>query len=135
MSENLIINPVLSLLIVQVLSGKLMPSVTHGNDATSQIFKKNFLEAGGLKYVIDIFQNSTFSLNTNITIIQDCYVIALSLTKYLLCAPPSPSPDVLDVKIEEGIEMTEAKEPSSFSRQMSKTKSVEDAVARLTIEV
>ncbi len=120
-----------------------MPSVTNGNDATSQIFKKNFMEAGGLKYVIDIFQNSTFPLNTNILIIQNCYVMALSLTKFLLCAPP-PTPTSPELsfgekeasKIEEGIEVGELEEPpSSLLRQMSKTKSVEDEVARLTIEV
>ena len=134
---------------MQVLSGKLMPVSPQSGDSSAQIFRRNFLEAGGLKYIIDIFQNSTFPLNTNTLIIQDCYVVALSLIKFLLCAPPYPSePLEKEEGVEEGTEVTLESEglPSSgreggqgphpsLARQMSKTKSVEDEVARLTIEV
>ena len=115
-----------------MLSGKLIPASSQGNDHAAQVFRRNFLEAGGLKYIIDVFQDSTFPLNTNILIVQDCYVTALSLIKFLLCAPPTSDIE-LDKRGEEEEEREEV--PVQFSRQMSKTKSVEDEVARLTIEV
>ena len=120
-----------------------MPSATNITDNSSLVFRRNFLEAGGLKYVIDIFQSSTFPPNTNIIIIQDCYVVALSLTKFLLCAPPTSGATHGGVEIiDEGKEAIEEQPssmpssvPSLVCRQMSKTKSVDDEMARLTIEV
>ena len=111
-----------------------MPSI-YTTDPSAQVFRRNFLEAGGLKYVIQVLQSSTFPSTMNTDIRQDCYVVALSLAKFLLCAPPSEqSTD----ELEEGEEVMEEHLISSVTpivRQMSKTKSVEDEVARLTIEV
>ena len=116
---------------LQVLSGKLMPP-TETIDDTSQIFRRNFLEAGGLKYIINILRSHSFSSSISVDIRQDCYAIALLLAKFLLCATPTKTEDMVEV-----MEEQPPANPPSTLRQMSKSTSitVEDEVARLTIEV
>lgn len=116
-----------------------MPSTQPPGDQTTQVFRRHFLEAGGLKYVLNVLQSSNFPSSMDIAIRQDLYAVALSLTKCLLCAPPI-QPELSD-QTEGDVEEVEVMEdqnethPPLAVRQMSKTRSVEDEVARLTIEV
>ena len=113
-----------------------MPSTQSPGDQTAQIFRRHFLEAGGLKYVLNVLQSSNFPSSMDIAIRQDLYAVALSLTKCLLCAPPT-QPDKTEGDVEEVEVMEDQNEPHPplAARQMSKTRNVEDEVARLTIEV
>ena len=89
----------------QVLSGKLMPAISTTADTSSQLFRRNFLEAGGLQFVVNVLQKNAFPSSTDLSIRQDCYAVALSLARcvetssyslcvceYLLVPPPPPPP-------------------------------------------
>ena len=93
---------------------------------SSQIFRRNFLEAEGLKVVLNILHSSNFPPETDVTVRQDCYAITLTLAKVLLCATPTLS------DTEGGVEGVDKPHPP-VGRQMSRN--VEDEVARHTIEV
>ena len=63
-----------------------MPAETKSVDELStQLFKKNFLEAGGLKFVINVLQKDVFPATIDPFVRQDCYAVALSLARFLLC--------------------------------------------------
>ena len=63
-----------------------MPAETKSVDELStQLFKKNFLEAGGLKFVINVLQKDVLPASIDPFVRQDCYAVALSLARFLLC--------------------------------------------------
>ncbi|XP_019862789.1 PREDICTED: ubiquitin carboxyl-terminal hydrolase 24-like [Amphimedon queenslandica] len=92
---------------------------------SSQTFRRNFLEAEGLKVVLNILHSSNFPPETDVTVRQDCYAITLTLARILLCPPPTSS------DTEGGVEGVD-KPHLPVGRQMSRN--VEDEVARHTIE-
>ena len=110
-----------------MLSSKLIPANQTSSDAAASLFRRNFLEAGGLKYILNVLQNSSFPSSIDVSIRQDCYSATLSLARHLLCATPSE----VDAQVEE----SESHPAPPIASQLSKSKSVEDEMARLTIEV
>ena len=63
-----------------------MPAETKSVDELStQLFKKNFLEAGGLKFVINVLQKDVLPATIDPVVRQDCYAVSLSLARFLLC--------------------------------------------------
>ncbi len=80
--------PLTLLLPLQVLSSLLMPTQYKSDDASSKQFRRNFLEAGGLKFVVNVLQRNALSSDVVLTVRQDCYAIALSLTR---CVEAGPS--------------------------------------------
>ena len=67
--------------VTQVLNGKLMPAITTTTDSSAQLFRRNFLEAGGLQFVINILQKNALPPSTDLSIRQDCYAVVLSLSR------------------------------------------------------
>ena len=61
----------------QVLSSHLLPTQRE----VDEVFRRNFLEAGGLKSVINVLQRNALPSDVDLTIRQDCYAIALSLAR------------------------------------------------------
>ena len=157
---------------LKVLSGKLMPAETKSVDELStQLFKKNFLEAGGLKFVINVLQKDVLPASIDPFVRQDCYAVALSLARFLLCVARtqtvpvrqrssgsqnerqvSPVCSCVCVCVvwsvflslsgfphrlfsQDGVEDMEDQPIVVPQRQLGKTISVEEEVARLTIEV
>ena len=75
---------------LQVLSSRLIP--THPTTPPDQqqkdsdyspalLFRRSFLEHGGLKSVINVLQRNALPSNVDLTIRQDCYAIALTLAR------------------------------------------------------
>ena len=59
-----------------------MPVVSKETDnASAKAFRRNFLEAGGLKYVISVLQSKALPTNVDLSVRQDCYEMALSLAR------------------------------------------------------
>ena len=58
-----------------------MPTQQDKDDANTQQFRRAFLEAGGLKFVINVLQRRALPSDVDLTIRQDCYAIALSLAR------------------------------------------------------
>ena len=58
-----------------------MPTQKEVDDANVQVFRRTFLEAGGLKSVINVLQRNALPSSVDLTIRQDCYAIALSLAR------------------------------------------------------
>ena len=56
-----------------------MPTQKEVDDANVQVFRLTFLEAGGLKSVINVLQRNALPSSMDLTIHQDCCAIALSL--------------------------------------------------------
>ena len=76
--------PSLSLSLTQVLSSRLMPTGDQEKDESStQLFRRNFLESGGLKSVINVLQRNALPSDVDLTIRQDCYAISLALARYV----------------------------------------------------
>ncbi|XP_019857623.1 PREDICTED: ubiquitin carboxyl-terminal hydrolase 24-like [Amphimedon queenslandica] len=119
------VSPTQLLYNLEVLSGKLMPTNQITEVDSSQTFRRNFLEAEGLKVVLNILHSSNFPPETDVTVRQDCYAITLTLARVLLCPPPTSS------DTEGGVEGVD-KPHLPVGRQMSRN--VEDEVARHTIE-
>ena len=117
---------IIILMFLKVLSGKLMPANQISDADSAQVFRRHFLDAEGLKVVLNILHSSNFPPETNITVRQDCYAITLSLARFLLCGPPTQP------QTEADMEDVDKPHPP-VGRQMSRN--VEDEVARLTIEV
>ena len=67
----------------QVLSSQLMPTQREVDEANMQVFRRNFLEVGGLKSVINVLQRNALPSSVDLTIRQDCYAIALSLARWV----------------------------------------------------
>lgn len=59
-----------------------MPASHKADSATTQIFRRTFLESGGLKSVINVLQKNALPSDLDLVIRQDCYAIALSLARY-----------------------------------------------------
>ena len=71
----------------EVLSGQILPvHEEDGRETSAQDFRKQFLRAGGLKFVINILQKNALPQDVEVKIRQDCYAIALFLARYD-CAP------------------------------------------------
>ena len=75
---------------MQVLSSRLIPinpatppdSQTEGDGGSpAYLFRRNFLEHGGLKSVINVLQRNTLPSHLDLTVRQDCYAIALTLAR------------------------------------------------------
>jgi len=60
-----------SFLFFQVLSSQLMPTQKEVDDANVQVFRRTFLEAGGLKSVINVLQRTALPSTVDLTIRQD----------------------------------------------------------------
>ena len=69
--------PLLPLLPPQVLSSHLLPTQRE----VDEVFRRTFLEAGGLKSVINVLQRNALPSDVDLTVRQDCYAIALSLAR------------------------------------------------------
>ncbi len=67
----------------QVLSSRLIPAAHKTEDTITQIFRRTFLESGGLKSVINVLQKNALPSDLDLVIRQDCYAIALSLARYI----------------------------------------------------
>jgi len=142
---------------LEVLSSQLMPTQKEVDDANVQVFRRTFLEAGGLKSVINVLQRNALPSSVDLTIRQDCYAIALSLARFLLCnqALLAPAPRLplrhhsaasqsSSVGVSEDLEEpltvgTGGTEPMVSEgvgdrHKLTKVTSTEDEVARLTIE-
>ena len=68
----------------QVLSSRLMPSgqrERETDESTTQLFRRTFLECGGLKLVINVLQKNALPSDVDLTVRQDCYAISLSLAR------------------------------------------------------
>lgn len=66
------------------MSSRLIPTTHKTEDAITQIFRRTFLESGGLKSVINVLQKNALPSDLDLVIRQDCYAIALSLARYTL---------------------------------------------------
>ncbi len=60
-----------------------MPALDKSDETATKQFRRNFLEAGGLKCVINVLQRNALSSNVDLSIRQDCYAIALSLARWV----------------------------------------------------
>lgn len=47
------------------------------------LFRRGFLEHGGLKSVINVLQRNALPSHVDLTIRQDCYAIALTLARFV----------------------------------------------------
>ena len=68
----------------QVLSSRLMPTghrERETDESTTQLFRRTFLECGGLKLVINVLQKNALPSDVDLTVRQDCYAISLSLAR------------------------------------------------------
>ena len=68
----------------QVLSSRLMPTgqrEQETDESTTQLFRRTFLECGGLKFVINVLQKNALPSDVDLTVRQDCYAISLSLAR------------------------------------------------------
>lgn len=75
---------------LEVLSGKLMP--TNATDISHQ-FCQDFLECGGLRHILNVFEKDALPVNTDYDIRQSIYLVTLQLGAFLLCGqtPLGPS--------------------------------------------
>eukprot|EP00731_Ephydatia_muelleri_P019119 Em0011g1159a len=144
------ISPYQLLYNMEVLSSHLMPVVSkETDDASAKVFRRNFLEAGGLKYVISVLQSKALPTNVDLSVRQDCYAMALSVARFLLyneVALPLVRRQVSSVVVEGGAgtgdgedrppanhEEPKALEQATVEPKALKSDDPED-VARLTIE-
>ena len=67
---------------LEILSSRLVPTGDKEIDESqTQLFRRNFLELGGLKSVINVLQRNALPSEVDLTIRQDCYAIALALSR------------------------------------------------------
>ena len=67
---------------LQILSSRLVPAGDQEKDESSaQLFRRNFLESGGLKSVINVLQRNALPSHVDLSVRQDCYAIALALSR------------------------------------------------------
>ena len=67
---------------LQILSSRLIPAGDQEKDESSaQLFRRNFLESGGLKSVINVLQRNALPSHVDLSVRQDCYAIALALSR------------------------------------------------------
>ena len=79
---------VFNLLYSQVLSSCLIPTQQDRDEIDTQLFRHTFLEAGGLKSVINVHQRNALPSDVDLTIRQDCYAIALTLARWVSAIGP-----------------------------------------------
>lgn len=66
----------------QILSSRLIPAGDQEvNESLVQLFRRNFLESGGLKSVINVLQRNALPSEVDLAIRQDCYANALALSR------------------------------------------------------
>ena len=71
---------------VQVLSGKLMPTILDSATLNNtNVFKQEFLLAGGLNFVCRVLRKDFFPEVLSYEIRQGCSLIALQMARFLLC--------------------------------------------------
>jgi len=51
------------------------------NEVTTQLFRRNFLAAGGLQLVVNVFKRTSLPQDVDIEVRQACYAIAISLAR------------------------------------------------------
>ena len=67
---------------LEILSSRLIPTGDQEVDEPQvQLFRRNFLESGGLKSVINVLQRNALPSDVDLTVRQDCYAIALALSR------------------------------------------------------
>jgi len=66
---------------LEVLSSRLMPVHQRDSNGMTQLFRRNFLEAGGLQYVVNVFKRTSLPQDVDIEVRQACYAIAISLAR------------------------------------------------------
>ena len=67
---------------LEILSSRLIPAGDREVDeGQPQLFRRNFLECGGLKSVINVLQRNALPSDVDLTVRQDCYAIALALAR------------------------------------------------------
>ena len=69
---------------LEVLSSRLMPVHQRDTNEMTQLFRRNFLEAGGLQCVVNVFKRTSLSQDVDIEVRQACYAIAISLARWVL---------------------------------------------------
>ena len=66
---------------LEVLSSRLMPVQQRDSNEMTQLFRRNFLEAGGLQFVVNVFKRTSLHQDVDIEVRQACYAIAISLAR------------------------------------------------------
>ena len=66
---------------LEVLSSRLMPVHQRDSNEMTQLFRRNFLEAGGLQCVVNVFKRTSLPQDVDIEVRQACYAIAISLAR------------------------------------------------------
>ncbi|KFM65449.1 Ubiquitin carboxyl-terminal hydrolase 24, partial [Stegodyphus mimosarum] len=80
------ISPFKLLYNLEALSGKLMSVTQDANTVQSaQMFGCDFLSAGGLQLVLNVFQKDSIPNDIDYDITQECYLTALAIARFLLC--------------------------------------------------
>ena len=54
---------------------------TDSNEVMTQLFRRNFLAAGGLQLVVNVFKRTSLPQDVDIEVRQACYAIAISLAR------------------------------------------------------
>ena len=86
---------------VKVLSGKLMPTVVDSATGSStQLFRREFLSAGGLNLVCGVLRKDFFPCEISYEIRQGCSLIALQLARFLLCGEVDDSSSTASIKMQ-----------------------------------
>lgn len=80
-------NPFRLLYNLQVLSARLMPT---NQDACSNVFCENFLEAGGLSHVLRVLHRDALPQDIDYAVRQGIYFTALQITRFLICGQNVP---------------------------------------------
>ena len=109
-SENM--SPFRVLYNLEVLSAKLMPTnITE----ISQQFCQDFLECGGLRHILNVFEKESLPVDTDYDIRQSIYLVTLQLGAFLLCGqtPLGPSKYYESSKCIMNSSPATASEPSS----------------------
>ena len=73
----------------QVLSSRLIPinpatpteAQVESDTSPAFVFRRSFLEHGGLKSVINVLQRNALPSSVDLSIRQDCYAISLTLAR------------------------------------------------------
>lgn len=80
-------NPFRLLYNLQVLSARLMPT---NQDACSNVFCENFLQAGGLSHVLRVLHRDGLPQDVDYAVRQGIYFTALQITRFLICGQNVP---------------------------------------------
>ena len=95
------LHEIIHCLFVKVLSGKLMPTVVDSATGSStQLFRREFLSAGGLNLVCGVLRKDFFPCEISYEIRQGCSLIALQLARFLLCGEVDDSSSTASIKMQ-----------------------------------